>query len=129
MVISKEVLNAMRLCRRLTFVKRDDGKVYMICSDIEVKKLDMKVEKEFETDSTIDYAKFYDTCYTSTLNIETCLSFLKPNDSIYIRADKVKLDDTTTLVEIHLRVRRLHPNAGPSKEYDFLLSVTTEKYL
>jgi hypothetical protein len=129
MVISKEVINAMRACRRLTFVKRNDGKVYMICSDIEIKKLDVKIDKEYETDSDVRFDKFYETCYTSTLNIETCLSFLKPNDSIYIRADKVTLDDTTTFVEIHLRVRRLHPNAGPSKEFDFLLSVTTPKYL
>lgn len=132
MVISKEVLNAMRKCNRLVFVKRTDGKLYMICSDIEIKDLDVKVEKEYETDSDVRFDKFYATYYVKNNtcgNIGTCLSFLKAGDNISFHVYDVKLDETTTLVEIHLLVSRLSPSIGPSKKYDFLLSVTTPKYL
>lgn len=130
MVISKEVLNAMRMCGRLTIVKRSDGKVYMICSDIEIKNLDVKIEKEFETDSDTSYNKIYATYYPHTENnIGTCLSFLKPGDNIMFRVSNCKLDQDTTLVEIHLLISRLSTGVGPSKHFDFLLSVTTPKYL
>jgi hypothetical protein len=123
MKITKEVLTAMKMCRRMVYVKRTDGQVYLICSEIHVKNLDVKIEKEFPIEAFVTYDKFYATCYSITSNIQTVISSLKVEDDIFIRAVDCPINDSLMLVEIHLIVTR------GKRTLDFILSVTTSQYL
>lgn len=129
MFITKEILNAMRQCRELTLVKRNDGNTYVICNDIEIASINAKVDKEYVIEAKNPYSKFYETFYVGQQeNIRTMLSFLKVNDDISIAIKDCPMDDDLKLIEIHLLIKR-PSKSRYDKYYDFLLSVTTERYL
>lgn len=124
MLVTKENLNAMRRCKTLTLVRKADGYTYLLCKDIEVKSIDAKINKEYIIETHNKYPKLYDCYYVNQQsNIRTMLSFLKVNDNIRTNIVDCPMDDNINLIEIHLIVDR------NNKNYDFLLSVTMERYL
>jgi len=129
MVITKEILTAMRNCRELTIIKRTNGVTYILCNKIEIPSLNTSVDKEYTIESRCNYPKMYENYYVSQQeNIQTVLSFLKVNDNISVAVRDCEMDANLTLIEIHLLIVR-NSKAQNEKYYDFLLSATTEKYL
>jgi hypothetical protein len=128
MLITKETLNALRSSKELTIVKRSNGITYLICKDIYIASLSTKIDKEYVIEARSKYPSLYVTFYlTVQENIKTLLSFLRVNDVISIALKDCPMDDDLKLIEIHMLIER--NNKGKEKYYDFLLDVTTEKYL
>lgn len=124
MVITNEILKAMKLCDKLIFVKRNDNKFYMICDNITIKVLNTSVRREYSINALIKHPSFYEIYFVSQQeNIRTVLSFLKTGDDITIVTKDCEMNKDLTLIEIHMLIER------KEKHYDFLLSVTTEEYL
>jgi len=105
MVITKEILTAMKQSNAITFVKRNDGITYMIC-DVKIKSLNTEVTKEYEINSHVKSSKFYNSNYTYESPIKTMIGHLKANDELSITVDERKFHDTLTIVHILLIVKR-----------------------
>lgn len=122
MIITQEILTAMKQSSNITFVKRNDGIMYMIC-DVKIKSLNTEVKKEYVINSNVQPPRFYETLYTYESPIKTIIGHLKVNDDISIRVDEQKFDDTLTIINIQIEVKR-------NKKYNvYIVSSSTAKYL
>ena len=122
MVITKEILTAMKQSNAITFVKRNDGITYMIC-DVKIKSLNTEVKKEYEINSHVQSHKFYESLYTYESPIKTMIEHLKVDDDISIRVNEQKFDDTLTIINVQIVVTR------NDKYKVYIVSSSTAKYL
>jgi hypothetical protein len=119
MFITKEILNVLRSCKTLTFVKRKNGITYLKCTDIYIDSLNAMIDKEYIIDAISKCNKFYLTKDIDVHgHIKTLISFLKVNDEISI---KVFGQHNSPLTEYHMLVKR--PDKRKEKHYDYLLDI------
>jgi hypothetical protein len=129
MLISKKILHELQSCEKLSFAKMCDGFTYLVCENIYIASRNMKINERYVIEAENKYpalfVKFYLPCDE---NINTLISFLRVNDeiSIALKDHPLYMDDLM-LIEIHMLIER--NNKGKEKHYDFLLDVTSEKYL
>ena len=129
MIVTKEVLQSMKLAGALVFLKKSDDQYYIICDDMELKEYGVSIKKEFLIETINKYNKLYEIFYTSqSEHIQTMISFLRVNDSIKMRVCERKMYDDLTLIDVFLDIERLSKTAKLS-EYTFWIDTTIDTYL
>jgi hypothetical protein len=129
MLITKEVLQSMKLSGTIIFLKKTDDQYYIICDDMKLKEYGVTIKKEYLIETTTRYDKLYAIYYLSMNDhIKTLISFLRINDSMKLRVSNRGIDDSLTLINLFVDVERLS-KTGKITEYTFLIDTTIEKYL
>lgn len=109
LTITKEVLAALRNSKRIVFIKREHQEESKILIEIELKKFNSKIEKEYNFPITYNYdnpKKFYEDFYSDNWLFRSILSHIKLNDQIRMVIQGIKYNDKLTMCEIILIIER-----------------------
>lgn len=115
LTVTKEVLAAIRNSRRIVFIKREHQEESKILIEIELKKFDSRIKKEYNFPITykkehfLKYdipKKFYDDFYSDDWLFRSVLSHIKLNDQIRMVIKDIEYNDKLTMCEIILIIER-----------------------
>lgn len=109
LTVTKEVLAAIRNSRRIVFIKRDHQEESKILIEIELKKFDSRIKKEYNFPITNKYdipKKFYEDFYSDNWLFRSVMSHIKLNDQIKMIIKDIEYNDKLTMCEIILIIER-----------------------
>lgn len=99
MLLTKEIINCVRLSRELTFVKRDNGITYMIC------RMDLpsigKLEREFIIENNSKLLVYTHEYVDQNKFLITAIESMKVDCDLSINTYPLKMNDEITVIQVY----------------------------
>jgi hypothetical protein len=127
MLVTKEVLRALKQSRQITIVKKTDGNVYIV-SEIYTGFRNKKISLDYHIECKNTPDRLYVVFYSSTdMVIDTVISHINVNDTLSLSVRKHELTSETFLYDVYVTVER--QTKREPKKYTYLIYTTTPEYI